>query len=126
MALPANVLSYIVLSADEDDLDRVIQAVRDRRKTLATAAAADVQTGASVELHNLSPKALNGLTGDVDRINGKRADVLLDEDSTQRLRFSNTRYSGAVDFALRDGSATRYTLTGVPLTTLRVIKHDAA
>jgi hypothetical protein len=112
MTMPAELLSFIVLQADEADLERIIQSVKDRRRALANAAAAAVQVGATVTLHNISPKALAGLTGDVESINGKRADVLLTADSTNALRFSSTRfYVPAED--------ERYVLRGVPLTACR-------
>ncbi len=113
MTMPAELLSFVVLNADENDLDRIIEAVKGRRRALHEAAAAAVQVGSTVTLHNLSPKALNGLHGEVATINGKRADVLLDEESTAMLRFSRTRY------ALSVGSDPTFVLHGVPLTACR-------
>jgi len=67
MALAATTISDIVLNANEDDLDRIIQSVKDRRKVLSAARAAEVQIGMACTLTGLSPKYLNGLTGTVVR-----------------------------------------------------------
>ena len=110
MTMPATLLSFIIMEADEHDLDRIIQSVKDRRKVLRDARAAAVQIGADVTLDNLSPKYLNGLEGTVVVISGKRADVRLTEKSTGLLRFSGTR------FHVPEGT-TEYVLRGVPLST---------
>lgn len=113
MSMPANLLSYIVLNADEGDLERIIQAVKDRRRTLRDAVAASVTEGATVTLDGLSPKALNGLVGDVVTIRGKRADVLLTEKSTDGLRWTRTRF-------YVDPDVKRHLLAGVPTSCCKV------
>jgi hypothetical protein len=106
----SDALGFIASEATEDDCNRIIEVVRGRHKTLTVMRAATLTTGATVTLNGLSPKALNGLRGTVTSIEGQRATVLLTEDSTDRLRWSRTRYSGLVASAVRE-----YSLGGVPL-----------
>ncbi len=107
--IPANLLAFVVNEADADDLDRIIEAIKSRRRTLRDLRAAVVQKGAAVTLDGLSPKALNGLTGSVETITGQRADVRLDETSTRELAWSRTKFAGPAQ------SAETYVLHGVPL-----------
>lgn len=118
MTLAATTIGDIVLNADEDDLTRIIQTVKDRRKVLASARAADVQIGASCTLTGLSPKYLNGLTGVVVRDpngrSGTRAYACkLDEESTKRLRGQGTRF-------FIPEATTEYVLPGVPMQCFKV------
>ncbi|WP_198939832.1 hypothetical protein [Streptomyces sp. MJM1172] len=115
------VAEFIVNEADSEDIDRIIDAVKTRRSTLrqhsAAIAAASVKTGARVELQNLSPKYLNGLTGtvaEVKRGRVTRATVKLDEESTKQLRWSGSRR-----FFVSE-KATEYDLHGVPVTSCKV------
>lgn len=111
MSMPA-VVGFIQESADANDLDTVIEAVKARRKLLQDQAAAAVKEGLDVTLHNISPKYLNGLRGTVksiERLSRKRtAVVTLDEESTRTLSFSSAKYGFLA-------SSDSYDLNGVPL-----------
>lgn len=111
-------LTFITGEADAADLDRVLDAVKTRRKIIGAMRAATVGTGDTVTLAGLSPKVLNGLTGVTLRINGARTDVELDSVGTQRLSFSNTRFADSARMCLRDGKG--YTVRGVPLSCCEV------
>ncbi|MEV7123911.1 hypothetical protein [Kitasatospora griseola] len=110
----ADTVNFILNEATDADLDRVVSALKDRRKALATMRAANVTTGVTATTHNLSPKYLNGLTGTVVEINGKHADLELDADSTDQLRWSRqSRFAVPAD-------ARTYRVRGIPLTCLTV------
>lgn len=111
--IPANVLAFIVNDADSDDVDRIIEAIRTRQRTLRDQRAAIVQKGQDVTLDHLSPKALNGLKGTVEGIHGKAAAVRLDEESTAQLAWSRTKYGPAARRA--EDAHEGYLLNGVPL-----------
>lgn len=108
MATLSDVAGFITSEATEDDLKRIYGFCKTRSKTLRTIRAAAVSKGAQVELTNLSPQYLNGLTGEVASINKDRCEVLLDEKSTDRLKW--TRQS-----RFMVGEEPRYTIRGVPL-----------
>lgn len=107
----ASVIGQILNHADEDDLARIIDAVRSRQRTLRQLRAAAVEKGATVTLDGLSPKALNGLHGTVETIRKDRADVRLDADSTRQLAWGRTKFASSARAAGDDG----YLLNGVPL-----------
>ncbi len=110
MTLAATTISDIVLNADEHDLDRLVQALKDRRKTLASARASQVQVGMKARTSGLTPKYLNNLTGVVQRGNGRSAGrmaILLDESSTTTLRWQGAKFRIAPD-------AKEYLLDGIP------------
>lgn len=108
-----DVIGFIVTSADDADIDRIHDALRQRRRALAAVTAAAVRPGMDVRLDGLSPKYLNGLTGTVESINGNRCSVLLDEESTQNLRFAGKRFYVPIDM-------TNYIMRGVPLQCAKV------
>lgn len=105
----ADVTSFILTSATQDDIDHIYAATKSRTRTLRDVVAAQVQVGATTTLQGLSPKYLNGLRGTVTAINGTRGDVLLDEESTRNLR-----YLGARRYHI-PAETTQHTLTGGPL-----------
>lgn len=107
------VLTYTATEATAADLDRIINAVKTRRKFFGAARAATVTIGADVELTNLQPKVLNGLTGEVVKIHSNRCDVRLTEGATKVLAASGTKHGNA---ALRTiGIEPCYTLSGIPM-----------
>lgn len=113
MTLAATTISDIVLSADEHDLERIIQAVKDRRKTLSAARASSVQVGMQARTTGLTPKYLNDLTGVVERGNTRlpgRMAIRLDEGSTDLLRWAAAR--GRKFFI--PASEKNYLLDGIP------------
>lgn len=104
-----DVLAFIASQASSDEVSRIFEAGRQRSRMLRTVQAASVSIGANVVLDNISPKYLNGLTGTVVSIKGARAEVLLDETSTTRLRYSGGRFFVPAD-------ETNHRMPGVPLT----------
>lgn len=110
-------VSFILTSASESDLDRILTAYRQRKDALGSAAAASINVGDQVAMLGLSPKALNGLQGAVESIRGARADVRLTLDSTKRLAQGRTRMAFPANFDLQRGSG--YVVTGVPTKCLR-------
>ena len=113
-------LTFITTEATASDLDRVIDAVNTRRKFFRSARAATVYVGAEVELTNLSPKALNGLTGEVKSITKDRCDVLLTEGATVVLASSRTKFAMAAGVAMRDTAKPQYLIHGVPLSSCEI------
>lgn len=111
--IPATVLAFVVNESEESDLDRLFQAIKDRRKALHAIRAAQVCKDATVTLDGLSPKALNGLKGKVEAIRGTAADVLLDDESTSQLAFSRTKFATQARYA--QTASEGYLLHGVPL-----------
>lgn len=79
--------------ASDDELDAFFAAIKNRRTALLAQRALTVQIGTKVRLTDLSPRYLNGLTGTVSefRSGRKYVTVMLDEDSTQRLRIEGRR-----------------------------------
>jgi RNase P/RNase MRP subunit p29 len=78
-----------------------------------------VAVGADVEIVDISPRYLNGLTGTVVRIQGARVTVQLDELSTMRLKCepkSKSKFPVAPD-------ATSYNLTGLPRASCQVASN---
>lgn len=102
-----DVFEYVHGHADEEELDSLVEAFKARRKALSEKRALNVKVGTEVTLSGLSPKYLNGLAGTVETVNGSRADVRLNEESTQRLRFKGKRFYVPMD-------EETHLLTGVP------------
>lgn len=102
------VLTFIAEKATSADIGRIHDATAARIRALRAIRAAAVQTGQQVVLDGIKPKALAGLRGTVARIDGRYADVELDEASTETLRWSRTR-------VFVPEGVTRYVLTGIPL-----------
>ena len=110
----SDVLDYIIDRADDEDIDRLYEAIKVRNKALRARAAAAVRIGADVTLTAVSPKYLVGMTGTVVGIKGQRADVELDEASTSRLRIvGRRRFFIAPD-------AKRYIVQGVPMSSCSI------
>lgn len=99
--------------ATAEQLERLDQQMRLRRRTLESQRALSVTTGTQATLTNLSPKYLNGLTGTVTSISGSRATVTLDEGSTISLRYAGRKFYVAP-------GVTNYPATGVPLACIEV------
>ena len=105
----SDVLTYVISSADDSEVDLIIDAIQQRRKALRALAAASVRIGMETRISGISPKYLDGMRGEVVGINGKHADVLLDESSTRILRFK-----GARRFYVPTDTD-RYQMSGIPL-----------
>ena len=114
-----DIQDFITSQADSEDLSQILGAVKARRASLEIKAAAAVETGARVELHNLRPQYLNGLTGTVKETEGgrgqRRVTVTLDESSTSRLRIDGARRF----YVPRD--VTSYDLNRVPAACCKVL-----
>lgn len=113
MATLTDVTAFIVSEADHDALDRIGDAIRQRHQALKEITAAAVRKGADVRIEGIKPKYLVGLTGTVEAIQStgrqRVADVRLDEDSTDRLRWEPKS-----KIVIPEGTK-RYLLTGIPL-----------
>ncbi|MCL4414435.1 MAG: nitrile hydratase subunit beta [Actinobacteria bacterium] len=105
----ADVLGFIINGSTADDLERIVDMVRQRQGALRALQAAAVSVGDQVRIAGLSPKYLNGLEGVVESISKARGNVRLSETSTDCLRLV-----GGTRFFIRDDE-TRYLLRGVPL-----------
>lgn len=108
-------LSEVTAHATEADIDRIIDVLKERRKTLASMAAAAVTVGATVEVVNLRPADYKGKRGTVVTITGNTASVKFNAESTEELRWSRSQKINVPD------GVTEWTANGFPLTCLRVI-----
>lgn len=115
----AEALSYVTDQADVSDLDRLLEAIKRRRRALQAVRAAAVRVGSTVTLDDISPKYLIGLTGAVTTIERNRATVTLDANSTARLRYSGRRRF----YVPADADA--FPLTGVPLSCCLLSEESA-
>lgn len=99
--------AYILTLANWADLETVTQAIRDRRTVLN----ANLSPGRTIRLSGLRRCYLNRLTGSIHTIDPtrERADIELDEASTQTLRSK-----GREKYDIPQ-EQTRYILRGVPL-----------
>lgn len=117
LSLP-DIVGYVLDQADENDLDRIAQAMASRRSLLREKAAAAVTVGATVTIDGIRPRYLVGLVGTVKEITtgrGKRlATVTLTKQSTQTLAFASDR------FAFLAGQDCTHDLTGIPLSCCKV------
>jgi aspartokinase-like uncharacterized kinase len=84
-------LTYIAGSADDAEIDLIVEAVQQRRKLLRAIVASRVTVGMATRIDNISPKYLVGMTGEVVEISGKYAKVRLDKRSTSTLRVRGGR-----------------------------------
>jgi hypothetical protein len=115
-----DVLSFIGGHADPDALDTILGVVRDRRRALADVAAHAVRVGATVRLHSLSPRYLNGLTGTVTAIPAarrgakRRCTIRLDQTSVTRLAQADSSYAH-----LRE--ETSYEMGGIPVAACHLV-----
>jgi hypothetical protein len=79
---PQDVLAAIANGVMDEHEDRLIQAIKARRRVRSTIetgkALASVKVGSRVSLHGLRPQYLNGLTGVVEEVRGTRFNVKLD------------------------------------------------
>lgn len=111
----AEVLHFIASDATTDDIERIREFTKNRVRMLRDARSADISIGQVITLQDISPKSLDGMTGTVTKISSgrgkRRATVLLDPTSTQRLRFLRTRFSTQIP-----AGATEFPIEGVPLT----------
>lgn len=106
-----DVLDFISGSTTRDDLAVIAQAMRTRQGVLSTRSAGGVDD--IVKTRNLSPKALNELTGvvqaDPNSRSRTRQAILLDEASTARLRRAHL---ARLDIPQ---DAKKFLLTGIPI-----------
>jgi hypothetical protein len=111
------VVSEIHKLDSEADLDSVFEALKARRRTLTSIRAAGIHIGDKVQIVNITPKALSGLTGVVvertpaEGRSDKYMAVMLDPASTDSLRYARTT-------RFHVGDQTEYRLGGIPKTCL--------
>ncbi|MEU4095961.1 hypothetical protein [Streptomyces sp. NPDC026673] len=115
LTLP-EVTAHIAAHASGADLTRIGEVVKERRKALATMAAARVTVGAEVEIANISPTYYTGKRGTVEAIERGAARVKFNAESTNELRFARSR-----KISVPDCVAEWTPLAMFPLTCLRVI-----
>lgn len=99
-------------NASKEDLDRLFAAINLRDRALREEQAAAVAVGMTAKIADIKPKYLSGLTGTVESIQGSSAAFRLDKASTNRLRWSRTKYFISPDVE-------EYILRGVPLSCIR-------
>lgn len=109
----AEAYAFCSLKANEDQIDQLFKALNRRNRTLRDIRADGVSVDMEVTITDITPKALIGLNGTVETINGKRANIRLDAASTLTLRFSNTKHAASVAPDIK-----QHLLIGVPLSTL--------
>ena len=105
----ATATEFVLAHATDEDLDRVMSAINQRRSALSAVRSASVKVGTSVRIDKIRPAYLKDLTGKIVRIEREHATIALDEASTERLR--NRR--GTRFFIMPD--VTSYELSGVHL-----------
>lgn len=113
-------IEWILSYATEEDLDRIFDALKQRRKILATTVAASLMPGDKVTIVNIRPKIYEGLTGTFTGRAGRetRCAVMLDEASTRKLRRYNLTAKSFPDRSIPE-DAKEYLLTGMPIQSLR-------
>lgn len=83
MAIPALVFGALIDGEYDDDLDRLIQAIRERQKAKrekqSRLNALTIRAGTRIRLLGLTPKALNGRAGTVTEVTGKTFTVELEQ-----------------------------------------------
>ena len=72
-----DIIDWIGENATLDQIHLINNALRNRQRALGREIAEKVKVGMRVELQGISPKYLNGLTGEVTQISGNRATVAL-------------------------------------------------
>jgi len=105
---PAQVTAFIASHASYSDLARLGECIAQRHRALDAVTAASAAVGTAVRLHGLKVKYFNGLTGTITELSDTHATVLLDADSTARLRRDGARTLSI------PGDSVNYPLTGVP------------
>lgn len=117
MATLTDVTAFIVSEADHDALDRIGDAIRQRHEALRAIVAAAVREGMDTRIDGLQTGYLNGLRGTVQTIenSGRKrwANVLLDKESTDRLRWDRKSKKHVPT------DTERYLLPGIPLSCCR-------
>jgi hypothetical protein len=120
-------ITFVLNQASEDDLDTLADAARRRRDALRTIAASAVSESDTLTIRDISPKYLNGLTGTVktiETIRKKRcAVVTLDQDSTQKLALSSTKYDSLFNQDSHDLPGIPDPAQDVPIRPLTNLSH---
>lgn len=106
-------VEFVTLHATSDDLDRIYAACRARQKALASVKAAAVKVGMVVTTEGLTPKYINGLTGEVTSITGARASVRFAHNQANRIAY--TKHGPR---ALLTQEDPLFVMGGIPLTCL--------
>lgn len=86
-----DLINRIMDGSHDDELDSIVQAVRDRKASLARVGIASINPGATITLsRTIRPAYLRGLKATVKKVNG--ASVVIDIDANPAYgRFSGAR-----------------------------------
>lgn len=79
-------LAFIRNEASTEDIEGIHAAIAVARARLKRQMQNALHVGSKVKTVNLSPKYLNGLTGEVTELHGSRVEILLDMPSTNAIR----------------------------------------
>jgi len=117
------VVEFIVDKATEEEAEAIFQCYKKRtrilRKMRVAKAAIEVKPGTKVKLLGLRPSCLVGMTGEVAPYEGRRripcCDVVLDEESTRKLRIGQSRIYVSPD-------EKNHRLLGVPLDCIEAVR----
>lgn len=97
-----------IQSADMESVVRLEQLLRERKRTLQDLSILSIRVGSQVAITgNISPKVLKDLEGVVTTVRGKRCDIRLTKECTEKLRWERSRFYV--------GDAEEYVLGGVPM-----------
>lgn len=80
-------LNWILSESTEEDLEKIIEAIKQRRARLASVAMSQLKLGQNVTIGQITPKILTGMTGTIRAFStrGNRCTILLDEKCTKEL-----------------------------------------
>lgn len=90
-----DVIAAVMRGELDEDLDALLDAVIARRKNAARRRAASLTIGDRVRIEGISPKGMNGATGTVKGMRGKRVEVEIDKEFARFAgRFASMIESG--------------------------------
>lgn len=113
----ADVITFVASQANEDDIERLLTAIKARRSILSQVRAASLAVGDEVTINGISPAVLNNLTGTVKSISGNRAEVELTVGSTERVAYGrHSRFSASAHHAANEKKG--LSVPGIPMSCL--------
>jgi hypothetical protein len=104
------VVDWIQSHATEAHIPAIIDAINNRQRANAAARAAAVENGQDIEIGHIKQRYLAGLRGTVVQKDARNAEIELDEDSTERLRWDRKNKTILVPPDVK-----RFNLPDVPL-----------
>ena len=105
--LTTEVVTRWISGIDDATVDLVLDALRARNSELMAQRAEDAFEGAFITIRDVTPRFLDGLSGEIIESDGETVAVLLTTESTGRLRFSGQKVYDL-------GACKRFLLEGVP------------